>query len=133
MVVREWAGKNNTIIANLALANVSAKAPVYAYVQIVREAHRLDRYGVSPRIQQLLRLFLAHCAKLWKDKGYTEVRLWLRDNNQSSLSVMLDYLDAEGFEQGSPTSTRHGPRCFAAPTTGIAGLPSSAWSRNWMA
>lgn len=102
VVVREWAGKNNTIIANLALANVSAKAPVYAYVQIVREAHRLDRYGVSPRIQQLLRLFLAHCAKLWKDKGYTEVRLWLRDNNQSSLSVMLDYLDAEGFEQGFP-------------------------------
>ena len=102
VVVREWAGNNNTIIANLALANVSAKAPVYAYVQIVREAHRLDRYGVSPRIQQLLRLFLAHCAKLWKDKGYTEVRLWLRDNNQSSLSVMLDYLDAEGFEQGFP-------------------------------
>lgn len=103
MIVREWAWKkNNTIIANLALANVSAKAPVYAYVRIVREAHRLDRYGVSPHIQQLLRLFLTHCAKLWKDKGYTEVRLWLRDNSQSRLSVMLDYLDAEGFEQGLP-------------------------------
>lgn len=102
VIVREWSGKNNTIIANLALANVSAKAPVYAYVWVLREAQRLDRYGVSPRIQQLLRLFLTHCAKLWKEKGYKEVRLWLRDNNQSRLSIMLDYLDAEGFAQGFP-------------------------------
>lgn len=103
VIVREWAWKkNNTIVANLALANVSVKAPVYAYVQVVREAHRLDRYGVSSCIQQLLRLFLAHCAKLWKEMGYTEVRLWLRDNSQSRLTVMLDYLDAEGFEQGYP-------------------------------
>lgn len=103
VIIREWSyKKNNTIIANLALANVSVRAPVYAYVQVVREAYRLERYGVSPCIQLLLRLFLAHCAKLWKEKGYTEVRLWLRDSSQSTLSVMLDYLDAEGFEEGFP-------------------------------
>jgi hypothetical protein len=102
VIVREWVGRGNTIIVNLALARVSDNSPVYAYVQIVRSAHRLERYGVSPEIQRLLRVFLKHCATRWKEKGYADVRVWLRDSNQANLSNMLDYLDAEGFEHGLP-------------------------------
>jgi hypothetical protein len=102
VIVREWAGMGNTIIVNLAEARVSDKAPVYAYVQIVRKARRLERYGISPVIQRLLRVFLKHCATRWKEKGYADVRVWLRDSNQANLSNMLDYLDAEGFERSMP-------------------------------
>lgn len=102
VTIREWVGKPNTVITNLALANVNFKAPAYAYMQIVRTARRLDPYRVSLSIQRLLRLFLAHSAKIWRDMGYNSVRLWLRDSPDSRISDMLDYLDAEGFEQGFP-------------------------------
>ncbi|WP_020406884.1 PcfJ domain-containing protein [Hahella ganghwensis] len=101
VIVREWAGrKDNTIITNIALANICSKAPVYAYVQIIRLARRLQRYGVSERMQLLLRLFFDYSAKLWKKKGYTAVRIWLRDSSHSTFRDLLDYLEAEGFEEG---------------------------------
>jgi hypothetical protein len=103
VIVREWEGsRDNIVITNLALANISVKAPVYAYVQIIRAGRRLNRYGVSPSIQQFFRIFFSHCAKMWKEEGYAKVRVWLRDKAYNDISVLLDYLDGEGFEQGIP-------------------------------
>lgn len=110
IVVKEWVKsgrKDPAVIINIALANVNVRVPVLAYQHLLRSMpdHRRTHnviYGVSPRIQHLYRLFLMHCSKLWEEKGFVEVKQWVRANGQSSIATMMDYLEYEGFEQGQP-------------------------------
>jgi len=95
----------NYVIANMALANINAKAPVCAYVKLICNSYYLrDKdYAVSSQIQQLYRLYFAHAANLWKENGYAVVREWVKDVDQKSIiHDMLDWLEAEGFAQGFP-------------------------------
>jgi len=107
VVVRDWETfggglkSQKAIVTNLALANVSEGVPVIAQSYVMRQSSSLARYGVSPLIQRLLRVFLLHSARLWKEKGYSEVRAWIKSGD-ASLTVILDYLQAEGFAQGQP-------------------------------
>lgn len=106
LIVREWAArKSNTVIENLALANCGGiHAPVCAYVKLIRysNAARLLSPGESPLVRQLYRVFLKHCAQVWKERGFAAVRRWLRNDPGSDLTLMADYLHAEGFAQGLP-------------------------------
>jgi hypothetical protein len=101
VVIKEWVSsgrKNPNVIVNMALANVNARVPVLAYQHLIRS----KRYAVSPVIQHVYRLFLMHCSKLWEEKGFVEVKKWVRADGQSNISNMMDYLEFEGFEQGQP-------------------------------
>ena len=93
LIVREWAAvKNNAVIEDLALANCGGiHAPVCAYVKIIRFANRTEFPNDSPLVRQFYRVFLKHCAWIWKEKGFSDVRQWLR-NPESDLTLMSDYL-----------------------------------------
>lgn len=69
--------------------------------QLIQLSYRLSRYGISPPVQLLLRQYLLHWVRVWKQSGYTELKCQL-DNQGNALSDVLDYLDNEGFEQGFP-------------------------------
>ncbi|HDQ4465234.1 TPA: PcfJ domain-containing protein [Pseudomonas aeruginosa] len=106
VVLKEWWG-GQAIITHLAQARVSVQVPMCAYVYVLRAAERRQtdvercaaRYPVQ--LQQLLRVYLIHCAKLWRDKGHAQVRAWLR-SDAGNVSNMLDYLVHEGFQDGQP-------------------------------
>ncbi|HHN4401291.1 TPA: PcfJ domain-containing protein [Pseudomonas aeruginosa] len=72
VVVKEWRG-GRAIVTHLALAKVSVRVPVCAYVHVLRAAERrqesIERYAGSypGQLQQLLRVYLIHCAMLWKE------------------------------------------------------------------
>ncbi|MCC7005958.1 MAG: PcfJ domain-containing protein [Ottowia sp.] len=106
VVVKEWAncGKSTSIITNIALANVNMRVPVIAYQYLLRSSERnnFPIYGISPRIQSLYKLFLMNCSKLWETKGFVAVKQWLKADMQSNISTMMDYLNAEGFDEGYP-------------------------------
>ena len=104
LIVREWvAVKNNSVIEDLALANCGGiHAPVCAYVKLIRSANRAAFPKGSPLVLQFYRLFLKTCAQIWKEKGFSAVRQWLRDDPESDILLMADYLHAEGFAQGLP-------------------------------
>lgn len=104
LIVREWAAvKNNAVIEDLALANCGGiHAPVCAYVKIIRYSNRTAFPNGSPLVLQLYRVFLKFCARIWKERGFSAVRQWLRDNPESDLVLMADYLHAEGFARGLP-------------------------------
>lgn len=103
-VVREWAiVKNNAVIEDLALANCGGiRAPVCAYVKIIRFSNRTAFPNGSPLVLQFYRLFLKTCAQIWKEKGFSAVRQWLREDPESDILLMADYLHAEGFARGLP-------------------------------
>ncbi|MBN0189606.1 hypothetical protein JTL49_35455, partial [Pseudomonas aeruginosa] len=102
LVVKEWRG-GRAIVTHLALAKVSVRVPVCAYVHVLRAAERhqesIERYAGSypGQLQQLLRVYLIHCATLWKEQGHGYVRGWLR-SEAGNVSNMLDYLMNEGFD-----------------------------------
>ncbi|WP_343201687.1 type IA DNA topoisomerase [Pseudomonas aeruginosa] len=104
VVVKEWRG-GRAIVTHLALAKVSVRVPVCAYVHVLRAAERrqesIERYAGSypGQLQQLLRVYLIHCAMLWKEQGHGYVRGWLR-SEAGNVSNMLDYLMNEGFDRG---------------------------------
>ncbi|MBH4435126.1 PcfJ domain-containing protein [Pseudomonas aeruginosa] len=106
LVVKEWRG-GRAIVTHLALAKVSVRVPVCAYVHVLRAAERhqesIERYAGSypGQLQQLLRVYLIHCATLWKEQGHGYVRGWLR-SEAGNVSNMLDYLMNEGFDRGQP-------------------------------
>lgn len=106
VVVKEWRG-GRAIVTHLALAKVSVRVPVCAYVHVLRAAERrqesIERYAGSypGQLQQLLRVYLIHCATLWKEQGHGYVRGWLR-SEAGNVSNMLDYLMNEGFDHGQP-------------------------------
>lgn len=104
LIVREWAGvKNNPVIEDLALANCAGiHAPVCAYVKLIRFSNRTRFPAGSPLVRQLYRVFLKHCAQIWKERGFAAMRRWLRNDPESDLTLMADYLHAEGFAQGLP-------------------------------
>lgn len=103
LIVREWAAvKNNAVIEDLALANCGGiHAPVCAYVKLIRFANRTEFPNDSPLVRRFYRVFLKHCAWIWKERSFSDVRQWLR-NPESDLTLMSDYLHAEGFAQGLP-------------------------------
>ena len=101
--VREWSiNRDISVISNLALANVSARIPVIALSHVIRASRTFSHLGVSEQVQIVYRLFLLHVALLWKDIGYEGVKMWLRLNHHSNLSIMYDYLAREGFAHGLP-------------------------------
>lgn len=107
LVVRAWVReKNKMVIENMALANCGGiHAPVCAYVKLIYYSPlaRLTDPVYSQLVRRFYRIFLGHCARIWKDRGFAAVRQWLRrDNNESDINMMADYLHAEGFEQGMP-------------------------------
>lgn len=112
LVVQSWVeqGRDNAVATNLALAvsNVQRRVPVVALVRLVESApdgrrHRgLPRYGVSPVLQQLYRLYLVHAAQLWADEGFKAVRAWAGFPGGDRFRDVVDYLEAEGFGQGLP-------------------------------
>lgn len=104
LIVREWVRvKNNAVIEDLALANCGGiHAPVCAYVKLIRFSNRTGFPTGSPLVRQLYRVFLKHCAEIWKERGFPAVRQWLRNDPESDFTLMADYLHAEGFAQGLP-------------------------------
>ena len=104
LIVREWAAvKNNPVIEDLALANCGGiHTPVCAYVKLIRFSNRTRFPAGSPLVRQLYRVFLKHCAQIWKERGFAAMRRWLRNDPESDLTLMADYLHAEGFAQGLP-------------------------------
>lgn len=70
-------------------------------MKLIRFANRTEFPNDSPLVRQFYRTFLKHCAWIWKEKGFSDVRQWLR-NPESDLTLMSDYLHAEGFAQGLP-------------------------------
>lgn len=112
MIVKSWVeyGRDNSVATNLALAtsNIQRKIPVVAVVRLIeaspdnRHARDLPRYGVSPVLQQVYRLYLTHAAQLWADEGFKAVRAWAGYPGSNRFSDVVDYLEAEGFAQGLP-------------------------------
>ncbi|MGS0567137.1 PcfJ domain-containing protein [Xanthomonas oryzae] len=112
MIVKSWVeyGRDNAVATNLALAtsNIQRKIPVVAVVRLIeaspdnRHARDLPRYGVSPVLQQVYRLYLIHAAQLWADEGFKAVRAWAGYPGSNRFSDVGDYLEAEGFAQGLP-------------------------------
>ncbi|CEG14791.1 conserved hypothetical protein [Xanthomonas citri pv. citri] len=112
MIVKSWVayGRDNAVATNLALAtsNIQRKIPVVAVVRLIeaspdnRQARDLPRYGVSPVLQQIYRLYLIHAAQLWADEGFKAVRAWAGYPGSNRFSDVVDYLEAEGFAQGLP-------------------------------
>lgn len=105
VIVSEWNVSKTILVTNIALANISVKAPVYAYVCLLRKSSQFNCYGVSPAMQCIVRCFINHCAKMWKEKGFKETRHWLKrghDASENHFSNIFDYLDAEGFALGYP-------------------------------
>ena len=104
-VVNSWyddGHRSNALISNIALANYSGKKiPVIAYIHIIRTA-RLQLYPVSLSIQKTLRVFLCHIGDMWAQDGFSKTKEWLARSPESSISDMLDYLEAEGFVRGQP-------------------------------
>lgn len=49
---------------------------------------------------KLVRIFLTHCARKWKSDGYAALRQWLKE--KADFRPVLDYLRAEGLQQGQP-------------------------------
>lgn len=106
VALRYWMG-GQTVITHLAQARVSVRVPVCAYAHILHFADRIEsrlKRCADPcpkQLQQFFRVYLIHCAKLWKEQGHAEVRAWLRSSD-GNLMNMLDYLIFEGFHDGQP-------------------------------
>lgn len=106
--VGAWVSWNNkkdpAVITNIALANVNQKVPVNAYVRIIKTtSEAMARLGVSPVVQQTYRLFLLHCSRMWRTRGWIYIRDWLKNSNDSDIGIIFDYLSAEGINEGHPT------------------------------
>lgn len=112
LIVKSWVayGRDNAVATNLALAtsNIQRRIPVVAVVRLIeaspdnRHARDLPRYGVSPVLQQVYRLYLTHAAQLWADEGFKSVRAWAGYPGSNRFSDVVDYLEGEGFAQGLP-------------------------------
>ena len=110
-IVREWVSAgNNAVIEDLALANCGGiHAPVYAYVAIIRSANYTRFPKGYPPVLQLYRVLLKFCAQMWKEKGFSAVRQWIRHDLQSELLDMSNYLLCEGFARGLPDKNASWP------------------------
>ncbi|WP_312602279.1 PcfJ domain-containing protein [Pseudomonas luteola] len=105
MILANWLNggqKSQAMMTNIALASVNIKAPVLAYMKLVRWAYIFDAYGISEAIQRFIRAYLLESARVWKEEGFAVVRPWINQNDGYLVSI-LDYLDAEGFDHGYPT------------------------------
>lgn len=110
--VKTWCGEggmNPAVATNIGIAcsTIEQRIPVLALQHVIREPvyrHKggLPRYGVSPVAQQLYRLFLLHSIEVWRTRGHAELKRWIANSGEASMGNMLDYLEAEGFEQGFP-------------------------------
>lgn len=98
VLIKEWSNsKDMNWVSNIAVASIDIQAPVIAYKHTLRS----KTMPVTPFTQRVYRLFLLHCAEIWKTKGFSEIKLWLRGPD-ANIGNMLDYLMAEGFQQGLP-------------------------------
>lgn len=113
-IVREYTKYADPNIINaFAYLNFSGQAPACAYASAIRLLARMNRFAVShdPVAQRrLLGAFLSHAEWLWKERGYDTVRKWAMPPNghegvggsEGEIISILDYLNAEGFNQGFP-------------------------------
>lgn len=100
--VSAWSFKNLTVLENIAKANINVHIPAIAWRHMVTYRQQLDRIGVCEPVQRLYRLYASHCAALWKDRGFTAVKEWLRSETGANLGDLADWLAAEGLAQGQP-------------------------------
>jgi hypothetical protein len=113
-VVKTWlrdGGKSAAVASFVAALNLPKTAPAVLVSAIVREAHsgtyrlnREGRFGVrldDPRVRTVFAAYASHFMELKRTEGFREmvVQLFRREGN---IQDVLDYLVAEGFEQGLP-------------------------------
>lgn len=105
VIIRAWVEDNycqTAIIANLAQANISCKAPVAAYVFLMRQAPTMDYLGINASVQTFLRLFLHECATIWQTDGFKVFRSKLNSELGIQFTDLFDYLRGQGFQKGYP-------------------------------
>lgn len=104
-VVKRWAfgvdGRQTQPIENIVAANINARLPAIAWYPLVQPGTRFLRLGVSEVAQRLMRAFAAHCEALWRDRGFAELKGWLRQP-EARLGDVADWLLAEGIAAGHP-------------------------------
>lgn len=88
VIVSKWNGIQNTP-TNIAMSGFSGKAPVCAYAHILSNSGAIDNYGRSQTAQRIIFLFLSHCEKMWKEKGYRKTREWLKTSSESRISDLV--------------------------------------------
>ena len=105
MVVKTWSyggvdQRTACVIENIVKANIQAKVPVVAWTSLLVYAGVFVGLGVHVAPQRIYRAFINHCAQLWQDKGFIEVKRFVR--REVDFVSMYDWLRAEGLAMGHP-------------------------------
>lgn len=107
-VVRAYAnGRDAWDVDPLAIligANITVHLPAIAWVQMLtatRCSQIAQGQDGTERLQRLYRVFAEDCAKRWTHEGFRELVTSLKRNE---LSDVVDWLVAEGGDQGHPKS-----------------------------
>ena len=63
-------------------------------------------YADHNKLLWLYNAYLIQITHIWQNQGFAEVRQWLKKDN--SFAQIIDWLLAEGFNQGFPDKNLHG-------------------------
>jgi hypothetical protein len=107
VVVRAWLESESLVCAQqvmeaIVAANVTQRVPVMMLMAVVRNSDVWKDGVTVERFARFLRVTLLQSAKLWKDRGFKDARAFALGYYTFGIRDTLDYLIAEGFEQGIP-------------------------------
>lgn len=106
-VVKTWVATCRSPVLATALSSVGLqnyKIACIAYQHLMQGwRHVFDHEAYAGQIKWLYHAYLVHTANLWQNEGYKALLAWLRVN-RNLLRNLFDWLVAEGFDQGYPTS-----------------------------
>lgn len=102
-VVNAWANNHRSSVLATILSrinNPNIKAPAIAYRHIMYQWRRHYGYADHNKLLWLYNAYLIQITHIWQNQGFAEVRQWLKKDN--SFAQIIDWLLAEGFNQGFP-------------------------------